>query len=360
MEQNVSVDNEKLVKEFGASPISKMQELPDFYTFNKGLVYSHREFDKFMKALKKGEKCAIVSGVNASGTLHTGHMPLFDTLLYFQKEFNVPLFIPISDDESYVSGKVENQEQGIKYSIELAKEFIAYGFNPKSTFFIIDNFYTNIYNLAIKLSKKINVSEVKSTYGYKSEDNIGLHFYPSVQAAHVLFPQTLGIKNVLVPIGPDEDAHLRICRDVAPLFGFEKPSIIHFKFLEGTDGEKMSKSRNNAIFLKDSAPVIKKKVMSAFSGGQKTLEEHKKLGGNPDIDVSYKYLSYFFLDEKQSNHIYLEYKAGRIMSGELKQQLNEKLSKKLIDFQEKLAKVSDKDVEKCLLKNDVDLKKLLK
>ena len=94
---------------------------------------------------------------------------------------------------------------------KLAKELLAYGFNPKKTFFIIDQVYTNIYNLAVKLSKKVNYSEIKATYGYKPEENIGLHFYPAVQSAHILFPQVAkGIKNVLVPIGPDEDAHIRI------------------------------------------------------------------------------------------------------------------------------------------------------
>ena len=153
-------------------------------------------------------------------------------------------------------------------SLELAKELIAYGFDPKKTYFIIDQIYTNIYNLAIKLSKKINISEIKATYGYKNEENVGLHFYPAVQAAHILFPQEKhGIKNVLVPIGPDEDAHIRISRDVARREGYTLPSILHLFFLPGTDGEKMSKSRNNAIFLKDSAEEKNSACQLAGPGG---------------------------------------------------------------------------------------------
>jgi len=182
-------DNRKLVEKFGAGAISKLKELPDFYTFKKGLIYSHRDFEGFFSALKEGEKCAIVSGFNASGTIHIGHKPVFDTNLYFQKKYGIPVFIPISDDESYVTGKVNSQEEALKNSLELAKELIAYGFDPKKTYFIIDQIYTNIYNLAIKLSKKVNYSEIKATYGYKPEENIGLHFYPAVQSAHILFPQ---------------------------------------------------------------------------------------------------------------------------------------------------------------------------
>ena len=81
--------------------------------------------------------------------------------------------------------------------MELAKQLIGYGFDPKKTHFIIDQIYTNIYNLAIKVSKKVNYSEIKATYGYAPDENIGLHFYPAVQSSHVLFPQEkFGIKNV--------------------------------------------------------------------------------------------------------------------------------------------------------------------
>ena len=287
-------DNEKLVKRFGAEPLSKLKDLPDFYTFKKGLIYSHRDFDRFFAALKRGEKCAILSGFNASGTIHIGHKVVFDTNLFFQKKYGVKVFIPISDDESYVAGKVENQDEALQNALKLAKELLAYGFNPKKTYFIIDQIYTNIYNLAIKLSRKINLSEIKATYGYKNEENIGLHFYPAIQAAHILFPQEkFGIKNVLVPIGPDEDAHIRISRDIARRLGYRAPSILHAGFLPGLDGEKMSKSKSNAIFFSDSKKDIIKKVNSAFSGGQKTIDEHREKGGNSEKDVSYLYLKDF-------------------------------------------------------------------
>ncbi len=353
MVQELIKDNEKLVKEFGANLISELSELPDFYTFNKGLIYSHRDFDKFYKALKKGEKCAIVSGVNASGTLHIGHMVVFDTNLYFQKKYGVPVFIPISDDESYVAGKVETQEEAKENAIKLAKEMLAYGFDPNKTFFIIDNIFTNIYNLAFKLSKKINYGQIKGAYGYTQDENIGLHFYPTVQAAHILFPQEeFNIKNVLVPIGPDEDTHLRLCRDIASKISYNKPSVVHVKFLQGTDGEKMSTSRNNSIFLNDDLKTIKKKVNKSFSGGKETIEEHRKLGGNPDTDVSFQYLSNFFLDEKETTNLSEKYKKGEILSGEMKALFYEKLSDKIEKFQKNLEKIGEKVLDKCILKNN--------
>lgn len=350
--ESIIVDNKRLIEKFGASPISEIKNLPELEAFKNGLIYSHRDFDKFLKDLEKGEKSAIVSGVNASGTLHIGHKTVFDMNLYFQKKYNIPVFIPISDDESYVAGKVESQEKALELSFKLAKELLAYGFDPKKTYFIIDQVYTNIYNLAIKLSKKINYSEIKATYGYSPENNIGLHFYPAVQSAHILFPQELeGIKNVLVPIGPDEDAHLRICRDIASRAGYKKPAVIHVRFLEGLDGEKMSKSRNNAIFLDDEISVIKKKVAKSISGGQKTIEEHRKIGGNPSQDMSFKYLKYFFLNEEEANDLEQRYKKGEILSGEMKQLFLDHLIPFIKNFQDNLKDISDDKINKCVLKN---------
>lgn len=346
-------DNEKLVNEFGAEPISEIKELPDFYTFSKGIIFSHRDFDKFLIALKKGERCAILSGLNASGTIHLGHKPVFDTNLFFQKHYNLPVYIPISDDESYVSGKVESQEKALENSIKLAKELIAYGFDPKKTYFIIDQVYTNIYNLAIKLSRKLTLSEIKATYGYKNEDNPGLYFYPAVQSAHILFPQVkYEIKNVLVPIGPDEDAHIRISRDLARRFNYHLPSVIHSSFFPGIDGEKMSKSKNNAIYFNDDEKTIRKKVNNAFSGGADTAEEQRKHGGNPDKDVAIFYLTKLFLNEKESNKLVNDYRTGKILSREVKKMLADKIVEFTKNFQEKLKKISMKDVEKSVLRNE--------
>ncbi len=353
MKKRLLEDNKKLVEKFGAKEISSLKEIPDFYAFNNELIYSHRDFDKFYKALKKGEKCAIVSGVNASGTLHIGHKVVFDTNLFFQKKYGVPVFIPISDDESYVSGKIDTQENAYKYSIKLAKEMLAYGFDPKNTFIIIDQIYTNIYNLAIKLSKKVTLSEIIASYGYKREDNPGLYFYPAVQSAHILLPQELrGIKNVLVPIGPDEDSHLRIARDIASRAGYVKPSVLHIKFLPGIDGEKMSKSRNNYISLEDPEKILRKKANKAISGGRDTAEEQRKHGGDPEKDMSCFYLTNLFLDKQESESLIEDYKSGKLLSGDVKKKFGDELVKFIGDFQKRVSKISDKKVKDCLLKNE--------
>jgi tryptophanyl-tRNA synthetase len=350
--EKIPQENADLVRVFGAEPVSKLKEKPDVYTFKSDLIYSHRDFDKFFSALKKGEKCAIVSGLNASGTIHMGHKAVFDTNLYFQKKYGLQVFVPISDDESYVAKKVKTQEEALENSLKLAKELLAYGFDPKKTYIIIDQIYTNIYNLAIKLSTHVTLSEIKSTYGYNMEDNPGLFFYPAIQSAHILFPQEkFGIKNVLVPIGPDEDAHLRICRDIASRLGYNKPAVLHIRFLPGLDGLKMSKSRANAIFLRDDEKTIIKKINQSFSGGRATIEEHRKLGGKPEEDVSIFYLSRFFLSEKEAKALKEKYRKGKILSSEVKKLFADKAVAFLNEFQSKVKSVSQEDIDKAILKN---------
>ncbi|MCL5786675.1 MAG: tryptophan--tRNA ligase, partial [Candidatus Marsarchaeota archaeon] len=359
--RNLDEDKEKLMVTFGASRIEDLVDKPDFKYFHNGLLTSHRDFDKFYKRLQNHEKSAIVSGLNPNGSFHMGHIGVFDTNLFFQKKYEIDLYVPISDDESYVARKIENQEIGLKNAFRLVKEALAYGYEQKKTHFIIDQIYTNIYNIAIKLSRGINITTVRAIYDYKDSDNVGLTFYPAVQSAHVIFPQTLGVNNVLVPIGLDEDAHLRVSRDVAEKFGYGKVSALHGRFLPGMDGRKMSKSKGNIVYLlRDNPEVIKKKVSTAFSGGRSTVQEHKLHGGIPEIDISYIYLKYVFKSVDESQQLYKDYKNGKILSGEMKKILQDEMLKKIAPMRERLTKITTKEMANSIMKNDgVDVESMI-
>jgi tryptophanyl-tRNA synthetase len=347
-------DNEKVVSKFQAQRFSSLKEFPDFYTFNKGLFYSHRDFDKFFERLKKGEKSAIVSGLNPSSTLQLGHKTVFDTNLFFQKKYGIPVFIPLSDDESYVAKKVKNREEAVEHGVDLIIDLLAYGFDPGLTKVVFDFYYTDIFSIAMNLSRHVTLSEIKAVYGYKNDDNIGLHFYPNIQSAHVLLPQiAYATKNVLVPIGPDEDSHLRLCRDIASRVGYEKPAILHARFMPGVDGLKMSKSRPDyAIFLHDNPETIAKKISKAFSGGRDTIEEHRKLGGNPDIDISFLYLSTYFLGIQEVKKLREDYLHGVVLSGQLKNMLIEKINDFIAEFKIRREHVTFDQIEKILLRGN--------
>lgn len=62
---------------------------------------------------------------------------------------------------------------------------------------------------------------------------------------------------------------------------------------------------NSSIYMTDKAGQIKNKInRHGFSGGQETEEEHRRLGGDPDVDVSYQYLSFFLEDDEELKKIY--------------------------------------------------------
>jgi len=350
----IPIDDEhrRLVKDFGASYTKDLKDVPEYRSFESGLLFSHRDFDEFFRKLKKGEKVAIVSGLNPSCALHIGHKGVFDTNIFFQKKYGIDVFIPLSDDESYLAGKIPDQKTGLKNAQHLVKQLLALGFDPKKTKFVIDQIYTEIYNLAIKFSKLVTRSTIKATYGHSDEVNIGLQFYPCVQAAHILMPLYLGYKHVLVPISIDEDMHLRISRDIAGKLNLPKPAVLHSAFMPGVDGEKMSKSRpDTAIFLDDDLKSVKKKVMRAFSGGRGSLEEHRKYGGIPENDVALKYLTAYFLSQKDADKLEAEYKKGKVLSSELKEMLYKELEKFLTDYKKRFAKISDKDANSVIIKN---------
>ncbi|MDE1865122.1 MAG: tryptophan--tRNA ligase [Candidatus Micrarchaeota archaeon] len=353
LRDELAAANEKLITRFNAQRVRGMPNQPDIYTFRNELVYSHRDFDSFMRKLDEGKPSAIVSGLNPSGTLHLGHKVVFDTMLALQKKHNVKVFIPLSDDQSYLYRRVESQQAALKTAYELTKSLVAFGFEPELTTVVIDQIYTNIYNLSVRLAKHITLAKVQGAFGCEEGQNIGQTFYPAVQAAHIVLPEALeGRKNVLVPIGPDEDVFLMVARDVSSKAGYSIPSVIHMKFMPGTDGNKMSKSRGNSIFYLDDDSVIRKKIMASFSGGGITLEDHLTNGGDPTIDVACTYLAGYFLAKEESNELFNKYKAGSIKSSEVKKMLYDKVSDEFGRFKRNLDAVTEAQVQKILLRKD--------
>jgi tryptophanyl-tRNA synthetase len=108
----------------------------------------------------------------------------------------------------------------------------------------------------------------------------------------------------------------------------------------------------STIYTTDSPKEVEEKIKKhAFSGGRGSLAEHRKRGGNPDIDVCYKWLEMFFEpDDKKLAKIYKDYKSGKLLTSELKNYTIEKINKFLKEHQKKreLAKKTiDKFVFQC-------------
>jgi len=351
------IDYEKLVRQFGTSLIQekiKKRLEKSHPLLRRGIYFSHRDFDKWLDSYDKKKKVCILTGRGPSEKMHLGHLVPFLVAKSLQEEFNCEVFIPISDDEKFYVKKDLTFEKALEFSKENIIDLIALGFKPGKTFIFEDFIYTDIYKYAAQTAKKINYSEAKAVFGLKPENNIGWSFYPAMQAAHILFPQFhKGKQMTVVPVGIDQDPFIRLTRDIAESFGFEKPAALHAKFIPSLNGgAKMSSSGDYVIFLTDDAKTVEKKINKyAFSGGRATIEEHRKLGGNPDIDVSFQYLRMFFEeDDKKLAQIEKDYRSGKLLTGELKKILIEKINSFLKEHQKKREEAKKK-IHEFMLKN---------
>jgi len=345
------VDYERLIKEFGVSEIdNRLLERIKKHTkelhpmLRRGVFFAHRDLNWLLDEYEKGNKFFLYTGRGPSGPIHLGHLGTWIFTKWLQDKFGVDLWFQFTDDEKFLF-KESSFDEIQKWTYENMLDIIALGFNPKKTFFLVDTKHANLlYPQAIKFAKKITLSTVKAAFGFTDSNNIGQVFYTSMQAVPAIIPSVLNKKNIpcLIPLAIDQDPHFRVARDIYPKLGFYKPSIIHGIFvppLSGISGKMDSSGNknNNAILTTDSAEEVEAKINKyAFSGGQPTIEEHRKKGGNPDIDVSYQYLKILFEpDDKKLQEIYEDYKSGKMLTSELKSILIEKINAFLKEHQKK-------------------------
>jgi tryptophanyl-tRNA synthetase len=340
------VDYGKLIKEFGTSPIDEKllarikKHTGELHPYlRRKIVFSHRDLNLILDHYEKGEKFALYTGRGPSGKTHLGHLTPWLFCKWLQDKFGVPLYFMITDDEKYLI-KDLSLEETKKLAYENILDIIAIGFDPAKTKIFIDTEYAKtLYPIAVELSKKVTFSSAKAVFGFTNETNIGMAFWPAMQSAPCFLPSILAKKNVpvLIPAAIDQDPYWRIARDVAPKLGYPKPAAIHSRFLPGLElGGKMSSSEGAAIYTTDSPKEIKAKIMKyAFSGGQPTIEEHRKKGGNPEVDVPYQYLTFFEEDDARLAQIHRDYKSGKLLTGEIKQILVDKLTAFLGEHQKR-------------------------
>ncbi|KAJ4825019.1 hypothetical protein Tsubulata_023191 [Turnera subulata] len=204
---------------------------------------------------------------------------------YLQDVFRVPLVIQLTDDKKFL-WKNLSLEECKRLARENAKDIIACGFDVSKTFIFTDFGYLGgaFYENAVKVQNHVSSNKVKAIFGLDGEDSIGKTSFPALQ-----------------------DPYFRMTRDVAPRLRYRKPSLIESTFfpaLQGENGKMSASDPNSAIYVTDSAKVIKNKINKyAFSGGQDSLEKHTKYGANLE-----------------------EYAAGRMLTGEVKQRLAEVLT----------------------------------
>ena len=355
------INYDRLVKEFGVKKITPeiLKEIEilagELHPYlRRGIFFAYRDLKKVLDEYRKGNKFFLYTGRAPSGPIHLGHISVWLFMKWLQEKFGVEVWFQFPDEEKFLFKKDTSWEETQKWLHENMLDVIALGFDPKKTHFLIDTKHAGImYPEAVKVAKKITFSSIKAAFGFKDSANIGSIFYTAMQTVPTFLPNLLKKEKrpCLIPLGIDQDVHFRLSRDVVEKLGYSKPAIIHAKFmppLTGIEGKMSSSNPDSAILLTDSPSEVKRKINKyAFSGGRDTAEEHRKSGGNVEVDIACQWLKYFEEDDKKLEKIYEDYKKGKLLSGEVKKILIDKINGFLSEHQ-KRRKSADKLIDKFI------------
>jgi tryptophanyl-tRNA synthetase len=332
------VDYDKLIKEFGTERITpalierlerdaRRKGLELHHFLRRNIFFSHRDLKWVLEEYDKGNRFYLYTGRGPSGEVHLGHLIPWMFTKWLQDVYDVELWFQLTDDEKFLFKPDLTLEEANRLAYENALDVMATGFDPEKTKIFVDTDYAaTLYPLAIQIAKRLNFSTAKAVFGFTNEHNVGAIFYTSMQSVPCILPSVIAKRNIpcLIPYAIDQDAHFRVTRDILPKLGYLKPAAVHCRFLPPLTGPgKMSttgSAKDATIFVTDDPKTIRKKVMKyAFSGGKDTVDEHRKHGGNTDVDMSFQWLTYFEPDDEKIADIKRRYESGELLSGELKQ-----------------------------------------
>jgi tryptophanyl-tRNA synthetase len=350
---------EKLIEEFGIKPfhdlLGDLEDPP--LLMRRGIIFGHRDYGKIIKAIREKSSFAVVTGMMPSGKMHIGHKMIVDQLVWYQEK-GAEIYIPIADMEAYSARSIEFEDSRKPAIEEYITNYIALGLDPKNKdlHIYLQSENKMVSDLAYKMARRVNINEMKAIYGFSGSTNLAHLYVPLIQVADILHPQLKdcgGPKPTVVPVGPDQDPHIRLTRDISERFqskfGFITPSSTYHRFITGLTGGKMSSSKpKTAIFLSDSPEMAEKKLKSAKTGGRESLDEQRRLGGVPEECVVYEMLLYHLLpSDAELKDIYQDCRKGNVMCGECKNKAGELVRNFFRDIEHQRKKAHD-EAEKIL------------
>jgi tryptophanyl-tRNA synthetase len=404
---NQAIDVEKLFSEFGIEPIGPaLSDLPDIpYFMRRGIVVGHRDYRQIATAIRNRTPFHILTGFMPSGHPHLGHLMVMKEVVWHVQQGGNG-YVTIADREAHaVRGTTWEKCR------ELGKEYLsclyALGFEG-TTYFQSKN--ERLKDLAFEAATKVNFSELTAIYGFSPETDLAHAESVITQVADILYPQIdRAPAPTLVPVGIDQDPHIRLTRGVAHKmrmftveerdgyvsvrsknapdaalnavhkafagskkyeghvdirglscadvsqkvrtieiahggFGFFTPSSTYHIFMPGLTGGKMSSSiPESTISFYEPEATMRKKVMGGLTGGRMTLEEQKRLGGEPDKCSLYLLnLFHMVTDDRELAEIRSRCTGGAITCGQCKKDTAERVVAFLKDFREKMDAAAEK------------------
>jgi tryptophanyl-tRNA synthetase len=225
----------------------------------------------------------ILTGVQSTGTPHLGNL-LGAVLpaIKMAKASSDDSFLFIADLHSLT--QIKNGETLRENTFATAATWLACGLDIENTHFYRQSDVSEVTELAWYLSCFFPYQRLTLAHSFKDKSeqladvNAGLFSYPMLMAADILLYDA-----EIVPVGKDQLQHLEITRDVAARFNHQMGETLVLpqakiqgssQYVPGTDGEKMSKSKNNTINIFLPEKKLRKQIMGIKTDSA-ALEEPK-------------------------------------------------------------------------------------
>ncbi len=358
-------DYDRLIKVFGMERVTKeiVERLPQPNRyFRRGIVFGHRDLNRIIKAIENGETYAVMSGIKPSGEFHFGSKMTAEQIIYFQKISSKAIaFYAIADIEAWEDNGLP-LEKTREIAVDNLADLLALGVDTKRLYVYRQSEELRVLAWGAFFARGLTRNLLEAIYG---EKHLGMYISAIIQVADILLPQHSsfgGPKPTIVPVGADQDPHIRLTRDIArkydSLYNFIPPSAVYHKLQKSLGGEgKMSKrDPMGYLTLNDSPELARRKILRAFTGGRESVELQRKLGGMPEICVVYQTWLYHVEDDDLVRRVFEECVMGKRICGECKLQLAEIIGKYLEEHQAR--KERFKDYARQLLEERLMLKTL--
>ena len=210
---NQSVDVEKLFADFGIDPIAPViSELPDIpYFMRRGIVVGHRDYSLIAGAIRNRTPFHVLTGFMPSGHPHLGHLMVMKEVVWHVEQGGNG-YVTIADREAHAVRGM-SWEKCKEFGKEYLACLYALGFEGQTYSQSKNN---RLKDLAFEAATKVNFSELSAIYGFSPETDLAHAESVITQVADILFPQIdREPAPTIVPVGIDQDPHIRLTRGVA-------------------------------------------------------------------------------------------------------------------------------------------------
>jgi tryptophan--tRNA ligase len=266
----------------------------------------------------------ILTGIQATGTPHLGNiLGAIVPAIELSKKIENESFLFIANMHTLT--QIKDAEVLKKNTYEIAAAWLAFGLDTEKTYFYRQSDIPETCELSWYLSCFFPYQRLTLAHSFKDKAdrlgdvNVGLFTYPMLMAADILLYDA-----EVVPVGKDQLQHLEMARDVGARFNNQMGEVFvlpqaelqeNTKYVPGTDGNKMSKSRGNIINIFLPEKELKKQVMSIETDST-PLEEPK----NPDTCKVFTIYSLIGTEDK-TQALREKYLAGNFGYGHAKTEL---------------------------------------